>query len=114
MTTEYLRGEVLLLLDWAQHGGSCCRESDPVWCKLRDDAQTVAVEDLSWVLDRALAAAESWCWDALVADDATAFHSRCRYAASLYDFGICSGLLARRAVDSPPARAPYWRKGAEP
>lgn len=81
---------------------------------LRREAQSTPVDDLSWVLARALPLAEAWCLDALAADDAVTFSQRCRVACALYDFGICSGLLACRNVGLPVAPTTLWRKRANP
>ena len=114
MTTEYLRGEVLELLAWGQRVGprSCpgCRALGV----LRREAESARVDDLSWVVEGALAIAEAWCGDALAADDAGAFRDRCRLAAALYDFGICSNLLPRGNGDSPSFGTTMWRKGFRP
>jgi len=114
MTTEYLRGEVLLLLEWAQRVAPCGRGAEQALEALRREAQSGPVDDLSWVLEQALPTVEAWCWDALAAGDAAAFRRRCQVAAALYDFGICSNLLARRSARTPGASATIWRKGAQP
>jgi hypothetical protein len=114
MTTEYLRGEVMLLLEWAQRVAPCGREPRQVMAALGREAQSGPVDDLSWVLERALPAVEAWCLDALTAGDAAAFRCRCQVAAAFYDFGICSGLLACRSGESPGASSTIWRKGAQP
>lgn len=114
MTTEYLRGEVLELLNWAQQTGSGCRQGNRALGALRREAQSAQVDDLSWVVERALTVAESWCWEAVAADDADAFRDRCRLTAALYDFGICSDLLPCRNGDSPPVSTTIWRKGHAP
>jgi hypothetical protein len=102
MTTEYLRGEVLYLLDWAQQEEPACCGTDARWRTLRHEAESVRIDDLSWVVGRALAVAESGCWQALISDDAAAFRDRARLAAALYDFGVCSNLLPSHSI---------WRKG---
>lgn len=110
MTTEYLRGEVLDLLNWAQQTGPRCHRTDRTVGALRKDAESVQVNDLSWVVERALTIAEGWCFDALATDDFGAFCERCRLAAAIYDFGICSNLLAGRSTDGPAASPTIWRK----
>jgi hypothetical protein len=114
MTTEYLRGEVLYLLDWAQQVTPARQGSDRTWRMLREEAETARVDDLSWVVERALAIAEADCWSALVAGEAAVFRDRARLSASLYDFGICSNLLPLRNDDPPPAGTTIWRKGHRP
>jgi hypothetical protein len=111
MTTEYLRGEVLQFLDWAQQVDPCRCGAGQALGVLRGEAQSTPVDDLAWVVERALAVAESWCWDAVAADDACAFRDRCRFVAALYDFGICSDLLACRSDSS--VCTTIWRKGSE-
>ncbi|WP_194904027.1 hypothetical protein [Catenulispora rubra] len=98
MTREYLRGEVLLLLDRMQDAAPGFGGARTV-AALRRDAETVPVGSLAPVLRRALEATESWCWEALAADDAAGFRCRCQVAAGLYDFGVCSGLLADKDTD---------------
>jgi hypothetical protein len=114
MTTEYLRGEVLHLLNWAQQTGPHCHQTDRTVGALREEAESVQVNDLSWVVERALIIAEAWCFDALDTEDADAFRDRCRLAAALYDFGICSNLLARHSAKNPGASSTIWRKGTWP
>lgn len=114
MTTEYLRGEVLLLLEWAQRVAPCCRGAENAVTALSREAQSGPVDDLSWVLERAVPIVEAWCWDSLAAGDAAVFRRRCQVAAALYDFGICSNLLARRGAESPGASSTIWRNGAWP
>lgn len=114
MTTEYLRGEVLYLLDWAQQVAPARPGADRSWQSLREEAEVARVDDLSWVVERALAIVEAECWDALVAGEAAVFRDRARLAASLYDFGICSNLLPLTNDDSPPASTTIWRKGHRP
>jgi hypothetical protein len=112
MTTEYLRGEVMLLLEWAQRVAPCGREPRQTMAALSREAQSGPVDDLSWVLERALPVVETWCWDALTEGDAAAFRRRCQVAAALYDFGICSGLLASHSAEGPAASGAIWRKRA--
>lgn len=98
MTREYLRGEVLLLLDRMQEaapGGEGTRSV----AALRREAEKARVDSLTPVLRRALMQTESWCWDALSMNDTTSFGCHCEVAASIYDFGICSGLLACKDTD---------------
>lgn len=114
MTTEYLRGEVLHLLNWAQRAGPWCSSTDRVWDALRREAESARIDDLSWVVERALAIAEVSCWNALTSDDAAAFRDRACLAAALYDFGTCSNLLPLGSGDSPPVDTTIWRKGNLP
>jgi hypothetical protein len=114
MTTEYLRGEVLHLLNWAQRSGPGCGGTDRVWGELRREAESSRIDDLSWVVERALAVAEAGCWEAFTADDAAAFRDRAYLAAALFDFGICSNLLPMNSGDFPPAQTMIWRKGHLP
>ncbi|HTJ69931.1 MAG TPA: hypothetical protein VL551_20520 [Actinospica sp.] len=114
MTMEYLRGEMLLLLDWVQREAPHCSATEQIVAMLRREAESLPVDDLSWVLARTLPAAEAWCFDALAGDDAAAFRRCCRLAAAVYDFGICSGLMACRDAEAPPGAATIWRRGTEP
>ena len=97
MTRQYLRGEVLLLLSRLE-GVAPCRQSAAGLTPLRRRAETVPLEALPQVLRDALAQVEAWCWSALGADGAL-FQRECQVAADLYEFGLCSGMLAPGNLD---------------
>lgn len=91
MTRQYLRGEVLVLLSRLE-GAAPCRESAAALAPLRRQAETLPLEVLPRILERALDQAEAWCWTSLEADPEL-FQRECAIAADLYEFGLCSGLL---------------------
>lgn len=91
MTRQYLRGEVLVLLARLE-GAAPCPESVGAVVPLRRQAETVPLEALPEILERALDQAEAWCWSSL-GDDPLLFERECAIAADLYEFGLCSGLL---------------------
>lgn len=92
MTRQYLRGEVLILLSRLE-GAAPCRQSAETLVSLRRQAEIMPLEVLPEVLEHALDEAEEWCWCAL-GQDAALFQRQCQVAADLYEFGLCSGLLA--------------------
>ena len=92
MTRQYLRGEVLILLSRLE-GAAPCRQSADALVPLRRQAEVMPLDALPEVLERALDQAEAWCWCS-VGDDAALFQRQCQVAADLYEFGLCSGLLA--------------------
>jgi hypothetical protein len=109
MTRQYLRGEVLVLLSRLE-AAAPCRQAAGTLVPLRREAETMPLEALPQVLERALDRAEAWCWSTLGGDGAL-FQRQCAVAADLYEFGLCSGLLAPKDIgpgdsDSspPPAR----------
>jgi hypothetical protein len=93
MTRQYLRGEVLVLLSRLQSAAPC-PESAAALEPLRHQAETLPLETLPRILERAIDQAEAWCWISLDTD-AELFHRECSIAADLYEFGLCSGLLTR-------------------
>lgn len=92
MTRQYLRGEVLVLLSRLE-AAAPCRESAAALSPLRHQAETLPLGALAAVLKHALDQAEAWCWSSL-GDDPELFQRECVIAAELYEFGLCSGLLA--------------------
>jgi hypothetical protein len=110
MTRQYLRGEVLILLSRLE-GAAPCRQSAAALEPLRRRAETISLEELPQVLRDALTQAEAWCWSALDADCAL-FQRECQVAADLYEFGLCSGMLAPGNLepgdtgDDPPPASP--------
>ena len=92
MTRQYLRGEVLVLLSRLE-GAAPCRQCADELVPLRRQAEIMPLDALPEVLERALDQAEEWCWSAL-GEDAALFQRQCAIAADLYEFGLCSGLLA--------------------
>lgn len=97
MTRQYLRGEVLILLSRLE-GAAPCRQSAAAVAPLRHRAETAPLEALPQVLQDALDQAEAWCWSALGGDPGL-FKRECAIAADLYEFGLCSGLLAPEDLD---------------
>lgn len=91
MTRQYLRGEVLILLSRLE-GAAPRRESANALVPLRRQAETLPLEALPRILERALDQAEAWCWTSL-SEDPELFQRECEIAADLYEFGLCSGLL---------------------
>ncbi len=91
-------------------GAAPCQESAAALAPLRRRAETMPLEALPQVLRDALTQAEAWCWSALGADPAL-FQRECAIAAELYEFGLCSGLLAPENLnpgdpdDRPPPPA---------
>jgi hypothetical protein len=97
MTRQYLRGEVLVLLSRLE-GAAPCPDSAGALVVLRRAAETLPLEVLPRILERALDQAETWCWSSLEGDPEL-FQRECQIAADLYEFGLCSGLLTPRDLD---------------
>jgi hypothetical protein len=97
MTRQYLRGEVLVLLSRLA-GAAPCWESADALLPLRRQAETLPLDALPQILERALGQAEAWCWTSL-GEDPELFQRECAIAADLYEFGLCSGLLTPKDPD---------------
>ena len=91
MTRQYLRGEVLVLLSQLE-GAAPCRQAAAALAPLRHQAETLPLEALPRILERALDQAEAWCWTSLDIDPEL-FRRECKIAADLFEFGFCSGHL---------------------
>lgn len=88
----------MLILLSRLEGAAPGRQSAAALAPLRRRAETAPLEALPQVLRDALSQAEAWCWTALDADRAL-FQRECEVAADLYEFGLCSGLLAPEDLD---------------
>jgi hypothetical protein len=95
MTRQYLAGELSLLLARVSEVAT-----DPASVKaavrLRHLAETVPIADLGEIVVRALALANSLCWESLERGDVTAFARQAEMGAELREFGVCARLLADR------------------
>jgi hypothetical protein len=95
MTQQYLAGELSVLLDQLHRvatGPQHAREVD----RLRQQAETVPVGALCWVMTCALHVAEALCWDSLAQGDVAGFYRQADVSAQLHEFGVCAALLPER------------------
>jgi len=92
MTRQYVAGELSVLLGHLQ-AVTTSEASGREARSLRHAAETKPVLALGPVAVRALALAESLCWDSLNGGDAGSFSRQAAVCAELHDFGVCSGLL---------------------
>ena len=92
MTRQYVAGELSVLLGHLQAVTTSEASGREAW-SLRHAAETKPVLALGPVAVRALALAESLCWDSLNGGDAGSFSRQAAVCAELHDFGVCSGLL---------------------
>jgi len=92
MTRQYVAGELSVLLGHLQAVTTSEASGCEAW-SLRHAAETKPVLALGPVAARALALAESLCWDSLNGGDTAAFRRQATVCAELHDFGVCSGLL---------------------
>lgn len=98
VTQQYLLGELLVRLARLQAVAPCGRTAGQV-AALRREAESAPLAGLGSVVVRALRMAEAWCWGSLAGGDAGAFARQACVAADLFEFGVCSGLLADRGVE---------------
>lgn len=92
MTTQYLAGELSILLGHLQ-AATTTEASRCDACRLRNEAETEPVHTLGAVTARALALTEGLCWDSLSHGDARAFARQAAVCAELHDFAVCTRLL---------------------
>jgi hypothetical protein len=100
MTQQYVSGELSLLLAQLRAVATSEAFARDI-ATLRREAETLPPTALVSVTARALAVSDRMCWDSVSRGDAATFSRQCAVAAALYEFGICSGLLAEA---SPPSR----------
>jgi hypothetical protein len=94
MTQQYLAGELSLILGEVQAAATtevCARQA---W-DLRHEAETAPLTALPSVAARALALANSLCWESLTQGDIAAFRRQAAVCAELHGFGVCAHLLDR-------------------
>ena len=92
MTRQYVAGELSVLLGHLQAVTTSEASGREAW-SLRHAAETKPVLALGPVAVRALALAESLCWDSLNGGDAGSFSRQAAVCAELHHFAVCSGLL---------------------
>lgn len=92
MTQQYLAGELSLLLAQLQ-----AVATDAAWvrdlARLRQEAETMLLMTLPLVAVRALALADTLCWNSLTRGDTGAFVRQAAVCAELWEFGVCADLL---------------------
>lgn len=92
MTTQYLAGELSLLLAQMQAAARDDARARDVG-RLRHEAETRPLLALPSVAVRALELADSACWDTLRRGDTAAFVRQAAICAELWQFGVCADLL---------------------
>lgn len=92
MTTQYLAGELSLLLAQLQAVATDDARARDVGL-LRHEAETKPLVALPSVAVRALELADSLCWDALRRGDTAAFVRQTAICAEMWQFGVCADLL---------------------
>lgn len=95
MTQQYLAGELSLRLARLQAVATNHASVGEV-AHLRRELETGPLTALPSVVVRALAMADSLCWDSLDRGDAAAFSQQAEISAQLREFGVCAGLLEER------------------
>jgi hypothetical protein len=92
MTQQYLAGELSLLLARLQAAATKQASVRDV-ARLLLEAEAGPLTALTSVVVRALAQADTLCWDSLERGDAAAFVCQAAICAELCEFGVCAGLL---------------------
>lgn len=92
MTQQYLIGELSVRLEQLQAVAADGPAQDVA--RLRYQVETGTMTGLACATDRALALAESLCWDSLSRGDVAAFTHQVRLSADLRLFGVCARLLS--------------------
>lgn len=92
MTRQYLVGELSVRLEQLQQAAASSAARD-VAC-LRQEVEGGPMTGLAPAAVRAIALADSFCWDSLSRGDVSAFARQAAVSADLRLFGVCSGLLA--------------------
>jgi hypothetical protein len=92
MTRQYLAGELSVLLAHVQAVTTTEEAGRDAW-SLRYAAENEPIRALPLVTLRALALAESLCWESLNRGDTAAFTRQAAVCAELHEFGVCAGLL---------------------
>lgn len=93
MTQQYLAGELSILLGELR-GAAMSRSRRREIDRLRHEAEEFPITVLGRVTSCALDVAKALCWDSVTRGDTLAFQRQATISAQLYEFGICSGLLA--------------------
>lgn len=92
MTQQYLIGELSVRLEQLQAVAASGSAAD-VAC-LRREVETGPVAALAPAAAKAIALADSLCWQSLACGDISAFCSQAAVSADLHLFGVCACLLA--------------------
>lgn len=101
MTQQYLAGELSVLLGELRAAATNQNRRCEI-DRLRRETEEFPTAVLGCVTTRALAVARALCWGSVTRGDTTAFHRQAAVSAQLYEFGICSGLLAEDYQPSTP------------
>jgi hypothetical protein len=91
MTQQYLIGELSVRLEQLEAAAMKAAAGDVA--RLRHQVEFGPLTGLGWATVRALALADSLCWESLTCGDATAFARQAAISADLRLFGVCAGLL---------------------
>ena len=92
MTQQYLAGELSVILGEVQAAATteaCARQA---W-DLRLEVESAPMTALPSAAARALALADSLCWESLTRGDTAAFARQAAVCAELHEFGVCAHLL---------------------
>ena len=93
VTQQYLAGELSLLLARLQATAAGQRAGQDIGA-LRREAESSPPAALGSVAERALRLGDAVCWGSVARGDLTIFDRAAEASAELYEFGVCSGLLA--------------------
>lgn len=91
MTQQYLIGELSVRLEQLQKVATSAAAED-VGC-LRCEVEAGTVRGLAPAAARAIALADSLCWQSLTSGDISAFNRQAEVSADLRLFGECARLL---------------------
>jgi len=91
MTQQYLIGEFSVCLEQLQ--AAATHEAAQDVARLRHQVETEPPAGLAVAASRALALADSLCWESLSHGDAAAFISQSKVSAELRLFSVCARLL---------------------
>ena len=105
MTQHYLAGELSLHLEQLQ-AATTDNTAATRFARLRHEAETAPLTELTGVAAHALELADCMCWESLTHADAAAFVTQAAASADLWEFSICAGLLHEPAVPKHEPRAP--------
>jgi hypothetical protein len=92
MTQQYLIGELAVRLEQLQAVAADGPAQDVA--RLRHQVETGPMTGLACAAGRALALADSLCWDSLSRGDVAAFTRQASLSADLRLFGVCAQLLS--------------------
>ncbi len=94
MTHEYLVGELSVRLEQLQAVATTDTARDVV-C-LRHEVEAGSLTALAPAAERAIALADSLCWESLATGDIPAFCRQAEVSADLHLFGVCARLVGER------------------